>query len=64
MKAIEVGFDALGHLGYPVPIDPDKATKWAKDLRTRIPTAPDTIAVRLLTGKLLIAELAVFACYI
>ena len=48
MKAVEVGFDALGLLGDPVPIDLDKAAKWAKDLRSRIPTDPDIIAVRLL----------------
>ena len=52
MKAIEVGFDALGHLGYPIPVDPDKAANWSKDLRTRVPTEPDIIAVRFLTGEL------------
>jgi hypothetical protein len=45
-KAIEVGIEALGHLGYPIPIDHDEALRWAKRLRSHVPTDPAIIAVR------------------
>jgi len=64
MKAIEVGFEALSYLGYPIPIDRGKAMKWAKDLRSRVPTDPAIIAVRYHAKGMLTAELAILACYI
>ena len=63
MRAIEVGFEALGNLGYPIPIDRGKAQKCAKDLRSRVSTDPNVIAVHYHVDEFLTVELAFFAYY-
>ena len=63
MKAIEVGFEALGHLGYPIPVDHDEAGIRAKELRSHVPTDPAIIAVCHCARRSLKADLALSTCY-
>jgi hypothetical protein len=45
IEAIEVGFEALGILGFPIPVDTKRAADLADELRPGISTDPEVIAV-------------------